>query len=168
MTGSVTMGGGIAHKTTTLSPKEYQAAQSALTKLKVSASNISSHLTGTTQSATVSSGSPVTRTPLLHGQGSDTFIGGVRSASAASVSSIGNDTVMSGSTVGTSGQTGEPHRSVQQFNLSNDTVNVAGTTAAGVKADSKETKGAHTVTLSDKTTINIAGLSQHDITKLHH
>jgi hypothetical protein len=107
---------------------------------------------------------------LVHGQGSDTFIGGVRNASAATVSSIGNDTVMSGSTAGIPGHNPEAQgsRVVQQFTLNSDTINVAGTTAASFKSESQEPKTAHTVTLSDKTTINIAGLSQHDITKLHH
>jgi hypothetical protein len=104
----------------------------------------------------------------------DTFMGGAHNAPTKAVANIGSDTVVGGSatTFGGHGSEAKPmsgHGS-QHFTLSGDTINIAGATAEGVKAahphDAAAT--AHTITLADKTTITIAGLSSHDITKLQH
>jgi len=177
----VTMPGGASHGLAHLSHAEFQAAQKALAKLKDAGSGLRLNLSGTAESATVSSG--LTRsdasttglgTPtLIHGQGSDTFIGGVRSTSPGVGAGIGTDTVVSGSAQTLGGHTSVAQtladRGAQHFSLSSDTINVAGATAASVKAvHPQEQTDAHTITLPDKTTITIAGLSRHDISKLHH
>lgn len=180
MVGVATLPGGAAHGMTALSPAERQAAQGALARLMNPASGLGSSLGGVMQSATVQSGSPQGEgfktagfgtSSVIHGQGSDTFVGGARSLSAAVFPNIGgNDTVVGGSAVaGVPGSVadalghGDP-----KFSLSADTINVAGATAAGVKAMQPEeaTRTTHTITLADKTTITIAGLQQHDISKL--
>jgi hypothetical protein len=181
MAGPLTVSGGAAHGLASLTHAERQAAQNALAKLKHPGAGLGSHLGRTVESATVSSGSSHPSGPhivdlgsstLLSGHGSDTFLGGVRSAPPTAALSIGNDTVVSGSTtklaVPASSET-LAGRGAQHFALSSDTINVAGATAASIQTGHPHgTAETHTVTLADKTTIKIAGLSAHDISKLHH
>jgi hypothetical protein len=177
--------GGLAthHGLAALSEAERHAAQQALAKLQQSGRGFDVHLRGNLESATVSSGLSHARgtvaaglgtSTLIHGLGSDTFIGGVRGTPASHGVSIGNDTVLSGSAIRTGSQTlseslagrGVAH---SHFALSGDTVSLAGATATSIQAGQHQhTTQGHTVTLADKTTITIAGLSAHDITKLHH
>ncbi len=180
--GIITINGASAHGFGTLSHAERQAAQNALTKLKHPGSGLASHLGSTSESATVSSGSSLSQGPhtvdlgastLLSAHGSDTFLGGVRSKPATSGLSIGNDTVVSGSTTKLSAHASSSDtlagRGAQHFALSSDTINVAGATAASIQTGLPHgTANTHTITLADKTTIKIAGLSPHDISKLHH
>lgn len=176
MAATATISGGVRHGMANLSPAERQAAQNVLAKLKQSGSGLGSHFGR--ESATVSSGSALPLKPaalgastLLSARGSDTFMGGVRSAPATGVR-VGNDTVVSGSTI----KSGLPQAShavaghtAQHVALSSDTINVAGVTASHVQAaHPQEAKGTHTITLEDKTTIKLAGLSAHDVSKLHH
>jgi hypothetical protein len=164
-----------------LSAAERHAAHQALAKLKSPGTALGSHLGGAMESATVSSGSPLFHGPqrvelgastLLSAQGSDTFLGGVRSIPPTSGVSIGNDTVVSGSTTKLGMHAASEtlaNRGAQHFALSSDTINVAGATAASIQTGvAHGTTHTHTVTLADKTTIKIAGLSAHDISKLHH
>jgi plastocyanin len=166
-----TVTGGSHHPTGSLSHAERQAALNALRKVQTSSSKLSSTLGDVPHSATLIGGtakSPVS-TALLHGSGRDTFIGGARSSTTAT---LGNDTVLSGSAKpeerASSGlRITATHAGIA--NLGADTINVAGTTAASIKAAHPDEKPAtHTVTLGDKTTVTISGLSTHDVTKLHH
>jgi len=179
MLGSTTVTGGAKHGLTTLSRAERQAAQNALAKLKSPGAGIGAHPGGPALSATVYSGSSAKPTELgastlIRGHGMDTFIGGARSAPSTAVAKIGNDTVVSGSatTFGGRGPAVDPlsGHGAQHFSLSSDTISIAGATAEGVKAAHPHdaTTSAHTITLADKTTITITGVSAHDITKLHH
>jgi hypothetical protein len=167
--------GGATHGLAVLSHAEREAARQALAKLKTSGSGLGSHLSGSTESATVYGGAKTTglkASTLIHGRGSDTFIGGARSAPTHTLANIGNDTVVSGSAA-TLGRTTVDHlggHSTQNIHLTSDTISVKGVTAEGVKAARpEEAKAAtHTVTLADKTTVTISGLSQHDVGKLPH
>jgi hypothetical protein len=176
MLATATPAGGAAHGMASLSDSERHAAQNVLAKLKQSGSGAGSHFGN--ESATVSSGSlslkpfpALGASTLLSARGSDTFMGGVRSAPLSDLR-VGDDTVVSGSTTKLgmhSASEAIASRGAQHFALSADTINVAGVTAAHVQTGhTAETKGSHTVTLADKTTIKIAGLSAHDISKLHH
>lgn len=181
MAGTATVAGGVAHAhgLATLSHAERQAAQGALDKLKQTG-RLGSHLGSISESATVTGGSLHTlgrstvglgASTLLSARGSDTFMGGVRGTLPTHGMSIGNDTVVSGSTtkLGVQGRSDTLTGRAQHFSLSSDTINVAGATAASIHTEQKHgTAGAHTVKLGDKTTIKIAGLSAHDISKLHH
>ncbi len=176
MPGTSSLAGGVSH--TSLTAHERHAAQQVLDKLKHGTGS-GLQLSGVMASATVSSGSAHSQlmsktglgaSTLIHGYGNDTFMGGVRSSSPVMAAHIGNDTVVSGSSVGSrSGTDSMGARGAQHFALSSDTVNIAGATAAGMQAaEHKDTTRGHTVSLGEKTTVTIAGLSAHDITKLHH
>jgi hypothetical protein len=174
MAGTASLAGGVTHGLAHLSDSERHAAQSVLAKLKHPGRGLASHFGG--ESATVSSGSSLSvrgtaalgASTMLSARGSDTFMGGVRSAPLSGLR-VGNDTVVSGSTTKLGMHGAETNRGAQHFSLSSDTINVAGVTAAHVQTGhTAEAKGTHTVTLSDKTTIKISGLSSHDISKLHH
>ncbi|MGP0074274.1 MAG: hypothetical protein ACLPWF_20360 [Bryobacteraceae bacterium] len=169
-----TVSGGAAHGVAALSLTERQAAHNVLAKLKQTGSGLGSHFGGALESATVSGAAALTLRPstLLSARGSDTFMGGVRHAPATHGVSLGTDTVVSGSTarfgVHPSSHT-VAARGAQHFTLNTDTINVAGVTAAHIQAGHPhDNTRAHTVTLADKTTIKIEGLSAHDISKLHH
>jgi hypothetical protein len=172
---SSTIAGGVIHSAAVLSEAERHAAESVLAKLRQSGSTLGSHLSSSLASATVYSGSTLSLRPstvglgtstLLSARGSDTFMGGARTA-PLSAFHIGSDTVVGGSTSASRSETFASR--AQHFALSSDTISVAGTTAASIQAGHPlSTTGAHTVTLADKTTIKIAGLSAHDISKLHH
>ncbi len=156
---------------------EQQAAQKALDKLRsgnVPGSRTTSTI-GTLGSATAAGGlsHKTASLALMRGEGSDTFMGGVRGSTHTVGAGTGTDTVVSGSAKATgalpsAAETLHGH-GPENFSLSSDTINVRGATALGVKADETRARtSVHTVTLSDKTTINIAGLSANDISKLHH
>src|SRR5579863_175400 len=139
MVGTASITGGAKHGLATLSHEERHAAQNALAKLN-SRSGLSS-LEGSTRSATVYGGAlgksaGLNASTLVHGQGSDTFIGGARSA--LTHAGVGNDTVVSGSTATFAGRStlsgSVAHHGGQNFSLSTDTVSVAGATAESVKA----------------------------------
>jgi hypothetical protein len=168
------MPGGTQHGLTPLSHAERQAALNAISKIKSTSGRLGSSLAGLKQSATLIGGAahkPVlSSSALLHGSGSDTFIGGARSTMPTSV---GNDTVLSGSAKsierGVPGAAVHSTHGLVHSGMSTDTINVAGTTAASVKAMHPDDKAkAQTVTLGDKTKVTISGLSNHDISKLHH
>jgi hypothetical protein len=151
-----TVSGGVHHAVTSLSHAERQAALNALSKLRSTSGRFGSPLAEVKHSAT---------STLIHGN--DTFIGGARTSLG---SSIGNDTVLSGSAKHFSrGTAVAGAHGLSHSGLSTDTINVAGKTAASVKAMHPEDRAkAHTVTLGDNTKVTISGLSTHDISKLHH
>jgi len=172
-----TVTGGATHGMAVLNHAEREAAKNALAKLKTLGGGLGSHLTGSAESATVYGGSVKTTglgaSSLVHGQGRDTFMGGARSVRTHSLANIGNDTVVSGSATKLGGRTSGDSftgHTAQNFVLSGDTINIKGATAEGVKATRPEDAktSTHTVTLADKTTVTISGLSQHDVGKLTH
>ena len=171
---SVSISGGVKHGLAALSHGELEAAQKALAKLTGSGGGLGSHLGGIIGSATVygGSGAKTVRTggpPLLHAQGSDTFIGGARSG--LTPATAGNDTVVSGSLAASGGRSPLSQalgHSGQTLSLSSsDTINVAGATAESMRTAQPPGASAHTITLADKTTINISGVPAQDITKIH-
>jgi hypothetical protein len=167
-----TSSGAVHHGTSTLSHAERQAAINALSKLKSASGRLGSTLTAVKHSATLLGGAAhkpgLAETTLIHGSGHDTFIGGARTTGAASA---GNDTVLSGSTRTLERGSSAAHLTQMAGHpgLGTDTIALAGTTAASIKATLPDEKGkAHTVVLDDKTKVTISGLSDHDISKLHH
>jgi hypothetical protein len=166
-----TIAGGKHSGLASLSHTERRAAENALSKIKSASGNLGSNLGGFGQSATLIGGSlkssGLSASTLMHGVGSDTFIGGARSSLT---SSIGSDTVVSGSAklLNAGADTLGAHNA-SNFALSSDTIHVAGATALSVKAVQPEDKvKAHSVSVGDKTTVTISGLSTHDISKLSH
>jgi len=165
------MPGGVQHGLPSLSHAERQAALNALSKISRTPGRFGTSLAGVKQSATQVGG--VAHKPelgsssLIHGSGQDTFMGGAHGALTAG---IGSDTILGGSTRSLEHGTAHPGtHALGHAGLSSDTINIAGTTAASVKAMNPNDKvKAHTVTLGDKTKITISGLSTHDISKLHH
>jgi hypothetical protein len=160
---------------TALSHAERMAAHNALSKLSSKSGALGSHLGTASQSATLLGGSVKAfsfgTSSLVHGAGNDTFVGGARSAFPVGA---GSDTVLSGSTHGqgrsATGLNVADAHTVGHFTLSSDTINLAGATATSVKAvrpEEANTK-SHTVTLADKTTVTITGLSSHDVAKISH
>jgi hypothetical protein len=179
MQGMASLQGGAHHGVAALTHGEREAAQNALAKLKGPGHVLGSHLDSSTRSATVYSGTALKTTGLgastvLHGQGHDTFIGGARSG--LTPADAGNDTVVSGSTAATFGGRTSVSNALSahggHFSLSTDTISVAGTTAESVKAGHTDVTTSHatshTITLADKTTVTITGVSAHDIGKLSH
>jgi len=174
-----TLGGGALHSMARLTTAEREAAKNALEKIKSLGSSLGSHLDRIDLSATVYGGSSATatglRTPtLIHGQGSDTFVGGARNLPVHATADLARDTVVGGSVTPFSaphaaGEVLDKH-GAQSFSLSNETINVLGTTAESVKGTSPHDSAtsAHTITLADKTTITISGLSHEDVSKLKH
>jgi hypothetical protein len=167
---ATTIAGGTQSGLASLSYAERQAAENALSKIKSTSGSLGSSLGGFAQSATLIGGSLKTAglnaSTLMQGVGSDTFIGGARSSLT---SSIGSDTVVSGSAKAFNAVDTLGAHNASNFALSSDTINVAGATALSVKAVQPEDKTkTHTVTLGDKTTVTITGLSTHDISKLPH
>ena len=163
--------GGIRHGLAALSQAEREAAQKALEKLTGRGAGLGSNLSGIGGSATVYGGSGTksagTGGPtLLHGQGNDTFVGGAHSALTPATAA--NDTVISGSTMTRSSVSEAVGRQGSHFTLSADTISVAGATAESVKAAQSPAANVHTITLADKTTVTITGVSPQDITKIHH
>src|SRR5579863_7472301 len=128
---AATLGGGVSHGASTLSPVERQAALNALSKIKSLSGRLGSALGNVTKSATLLGGAAhkpeFSATTLVQGSGHDTFIGGARTAPAAHV---GSDTVVSGST--RSFERGlSPAHTAQMAGqgLGIDTINIAGATA---------------------------------------
>jgi hypothetical protein len=168
MVGNASLSGGARHGLTALSNAERQAAQNALSRIK-SSGGLSHNATvfgGTVSKAGL--GAP----SLMQGRGSDTFAGGSRGVQTRPLIAAGNDTVVSGSSAVLGGRTPLSEsigsHSSRGFALSSDTINVAGATAEHVKAVQQEGAAkAHTITLADKTTITVTGLS-HDIPKVGH
>jgi hypothetical protein len=169
MVGNASLSGGARHGLSALSHAERQAAQNALSRIKSSGS--------LTHNATVYGGALSKAglgapSSLIHGRGSDTFAGGSRGVQTRPLMAAGNDTVVSGSSaaIGVRAPLSEAiggHGS-HGFALNSDTINVAGATAENVKAVQHEGAAkAHTITLADKTTVTVTGLS-HDIPKVGH
>lgn len=162
---------GAKHGLAALSHSDRMAAQGALDKLNNLKSNLGMRAGISTHSATVFGGANTPKlgaATLVHGHGSDTFMSGAHSMSTHALATIGNDTVVSGSS-STGGHKAADARGAQHFNLNGDTINVKGATAEGVKgARPDEAKTSHTIMLADKTTVTIAGLSHHDIGKISH
>ena len=169
---SASLTGGIRHGLAALSHAEREAAQKALAKLTGSGSATGSSLRGLVGSATVLGGgkSAGTGVPsLLHGHGNDTFIGGARGA--LTPAAPGSDTISSGSVTKLGGPPSVAEalgRHGGHIALSTDTISVAGATAESVKSGQAPAAGGQTITLTDKTTVTIKGVSAHDITKGHH
>ncbi len=174
MVGMATVTGGVKHGLAVLSHAERAAAESALAKLNRPSGAAGSHAGSVAASATVLGGvksAAFSGSTLIHGQGNDTFLGGARGTTTRALANIGNDTVVSGSAGGSrSLADAAVAHTAQHFSLSSDTINVKGATAEAVKGLHKEgaTAGSHTITLADKTTVTIAGLTKHDIGKLPH
>lgn len=168
---AATVQGGAKHGLATLSQSELQAAQHALSKIASKSGGLGANLSSLSQSATVIGGSlranALQAPGILHGSGNDTFLGGARTSA---ISNIGTDTIIGGSAKGvdtTLGGVGT--HNVGSFALSVDTISIAGTTALSVKAlEPDATAKGHTVSVGDKTTVTISGLSTHDISKLSH
>lgn len=169
----VTVSGG-SHGLNSLSPAEHQAAINALAKLSSStgaSQGVASVLGGSLRSATLSGGSALSDgvkagSSNLIGRGADTFAGGAHSATTPTFA-IGSDTVVAGSAITSATEATKQASSGVHANLSGDTINIAGTTAASVKSNVvQDSKSAgHTITMSDKTTITLTGV--HDVTKPH-
>jgi len=168
MVGNASLSGGARHGLSALSHAERQAAQNVLSRIKGSG--------GLTNNATVYGGAlskaGLGAPSMIHGRGSDTFAGGSRGVQTRPLMASGSDTVVSGSSAVFGGRTpvsgaiGGPGS--HGFALNSDTINVAGATAESVKAVQHEgVAKAHTITLADKTTVTVTGLS-HDIPKVGH
>ncbi len=160
----VTVPGGTKAGISTLSPAEHQAALHALSKLSSATSatqGVASVFGGSSlSSATLSGGS-------VHGKvGADTFAGGVHSGVSPAFGGIGSDTVLAGSAFSGKFETSSASGAAHPLTLS-DTINVAGTTAASVKSVTGPESKTGALTLSDKTTITLTGISAHDVTKPH-
>ncbi len=158
---NVTCWGGAKHGLAVLSHTERTAAENALTKLH-------GLNPGSATSATVFGGvkTGLSASTLIQGRGSDTFLGGARNVSTHALSNVGNDTVVSGSATAGRSDVHNAH----SFSLNSDTINIKGVTAEGVQHLQPQgtATGSHTITLADKTTVTVAGLSQHDVGKLPH
>jgi hypothetical protein len=164
-------GGGYEPGLGTLSAGEFQAAQNALSKISSSAGTLGNSLGNLAQNAAAIGGalhSNALQPPsLLHGTGSDTFVGGARSSLLAG---IGSDTVVGGSAKALAASAGVVNaQNISDFALSADTVSPAGVTALSIKqAEPDAGHKAHTVSVGDKTIVTISGLSSHEISKLSH
>jgi hypothetical protein len=162
----VTVAGGASHGVKTLSAAEHHAAVSALSKLGSAhgaSHGVASVLGGGLRSATLSGGS----SSLVQGRGADTFAGGVHSSAKPVFG--GSDTVVSGSAFHSTVEATKSAAAGGPASLGGDTINVAGTTAASVKSETVQASKAagHTITMSDKTTITLTGVSAHDVVKPH-
>jgi hypothetical protein len=170
----VSVDGGAKHGIASLSPAERHAAINALSKLTNASGasrGVSSVFGGALKSATLSGGSVHTAgvktlagTTLVTGRGADTFAGGVRSAATPAIHAIGSDTVVAGSAFGKTELTNAGGSRA----LSGDTISIAGTTAAGVKTALDVKSTGHTITMADKTSITLTGVTAHtNVTKPH-
>jgi len=175
MLGASSVSSGAKHGPSVLSHSERAVAQNALDKLNSLRAKPGLHSSSPTSSATVFGGVKTAQlggSSLIHGQGNDTFMGGARSVSTHALANIGNDTVVSGSSAHGGHIAPEAHgaRTIPNFSLNSDTISIKGKTAEGVKDAHHEGKVAstHTITLSDKTTVTVAGLSHHDVGKITH
>jgi hypothetical protein len=172
MVDMATINGGSKVGVSSLSASEHQAAINALAKLSGSSGGtkgVSSVFGGTFKNATVSSGTAhadaaktASGTTLVSGKGADTFAGGVHSAAAPAVKAVGSDTVVAGSAFGKTELAAGSTRA-----LTGDTISVAGTTAAGVKTTPEVKAGGQTITMADKTSITLTGVTAHNTAKPH-
>lgn len=160
-----TVSGGAKHGVSSLSPAEHKAAITALSKLTSGGAShgVSSALSTSLRSATLKGGS-------VHSDGvrqSTSFAGGVHTGATPAFKAIGSDTVKAGSAFSSKG----PQAAGSTHGLGGagaDTIKVAGVTAASVKNENAhDAKAGHTITLSDKTTITLTGVSTHDVVKPH-
>jgi hypothetical protein len=157
----LTVKGGVESGISRLSPQEHQAALHALSKLGSASGathGISSVLGGALRSATLVGGS------VHDAKVSETFAGGVRSA-LKPVTSVGSDTVVAGSAISGKVESHATSVGAGPALTHSDTINVAGTTASSVKNEplaAGKTAG-HTITLSDKTTITLTGVTPHTV-----
>jgi hypothetical protein len=160
MVDMATVDGGTRSGVSSLSPSEHHAAISALSKLtEGSASHgVASVFGGTLQSATVSSGASQKSPTLVSGRGADTFAGGVHSGAAPAVKAIGSDTVVAGSAFAKTELSTGPNRA-----LTADTIKSAGTTAADVKTAPDTKASGTTITMADKTSITLTGVTPHSV-----
>jgi hypothetical protein len=141
----------------TLTPTERLAALSALNKLGQAygaTSGISSVLGGGLSSATLSGGT--VSLDKIQSIGSDTFAGGVGSGLSASINAIGSDTVVAGSAFAK----GELSSTASS---KSGTLNLSGDTAASVKTETPVVKAGIKITMPDKTSITLTGISTHDL-----
>lgn len=171
MVDTVSVVGGARAGATSLTAAEHHAATQALARLEsLDRGGVASVLGG---SATLSGGAPHAlsttvvgsgKVGLVTGIGSDTFLGGVSAGHLAGT--VGHDAVVAGSAGVFAGSEAKSTAvSDKGMSLSNDTINVAGVTAASVKGDpSHQAQAGGTLTFADKTTINLIGVS-HDTTK---
>ena len=168
---ATTLDGGAKQGIASLSPHEREAAINAISNLPTSgvSRGVASVFGGGLKSATLSGGTVTEQsiksragTPLVAGKGADTFAGGVRSAATPSIHAIGSDTVVAGSAfTKTELSTAGGSRA-----LSGDTISAAGKTAAGVKGALEVKTAGHTITMADKTSITLNGIT-HITTKPH-
>jgi hypothetical protein len=174
----VTVAGGSSHGIKTLSAAEHHAAVSALSKLGSAggvSQGVASVFGGSLRSATLSGGTvhsdgiKVGATSLVAGRGADTFAGGVHSGATPAFGAVGSDTVVSGSAFSSGAAAAKAAATGGHAGSSGDTINVAGTTAASVKSEAAQAGKAvgHTITMADKTTITLTGVSTHDVVKPH-
>ncbi len=149
-------GGGSVHHAS-LTAQEHQVALQALEKLKAtggvsrgSAAALSSDL----RSAVVKTGAEVISPK------SETFAGGVSSGVKPAVNTIiGSDTVVAGSALTKTELTSKAGVGVE-------TIKVEGVTAALVKNEAAtKSSAANTITMPDKTSITLSGISTHDVFK---
>jgi hypothetical protein len=161
-----TVTGGVHSGAHPLSPAERHAAISALSKLTNShaSKGVSSVFGGGLKSATLSGGSvhsasvkTTAGSHLVTGRGADTFAGGVTSAAKPTIHTVGSDTVVAGSAFGKTELTAKGTGKA----LSGDTINVKGTTAASVKTALDVKSTGHTITMADKTSITLKGITPH-------
>jgi len=149
-----------------LSPVERHAAITALSKLTSSSATkgVASVFGGSLKSATLKGGTVHTESikasgaALVTGKGSDTFAGGVKSAVKPAIKAVGSDTIVAGSAFRKAELSTKPGRA-----LSSDTINNAGKTAAGVKALVEDKSVGYTITMADKTSITLTGVTPHNI-----
>ncbi len=166
-----TIPGGASSGLQTLTPAERHAAQNALSRVLSASGGLASAIRNLSRSATQHGGSMIAGNSAssmqIQGSGNDTFAGGSRTLMTAS---IANDTVVSGSSVTFDGHTGIlGAQGLANFALNADTISAAGATVMSIKSQQpEESTRSHTVTLGDKTTVTITGLSHHDISKLSH
>lgn len=172
MVDTASVAGGAKSVLASLSPAEHHAATQALARLEsLDRGGVSSFLGG---SATLSGGTAHAldttvvgsgKLGLISGVGSDTFVGGV--SSAAHATGLGGTEAV---TAGSAGLFASHLTNAESLahsgaglSLSNDTIKAAGVTAASVKADKPSAAHAAgtTVTMADKTTVNLIGVSAH-------
>jgi hypothetical protein len=79
------------------------------------------------------------------------------------IHTIGSDTVVAGSAFSKT----ELTNTGASRALSSDTINVAGTTAASVKTALDLKSTGHTITMPDKTSITLSGVTPHNLIKPH-
>jgi hypothetical protein len=143
---SDSVGGGARIGINSLSAVERNAAIMALSKLTSSSSSkgLASVFGGSLKSATLKGGT-------VHGKA-------INAGVASLATGKGSDTIVAGSAFHKAELSAKPGRA-----LSSDTINVAGKTAAVVKASIEDKSVGHTITMADKTSITLIGVTPHTI-----